>query len=292
MPSLTWFDAPSPEQVDEITDLLGGAHEVDGVAPVGEAVVLRLRPGATGSAHLLAVEGGVLVGYLHLDVAGDADGNPVAELAVRPEHRRRGVGRALVEALLERAPGVRVWAHGGHPGAVALAARLGFAKVRELLKLRRPLADLPEAVLPAHVALRAFVPGRDEEAVVRVNARAFSWHPEQGSMSVEDVRRKEAEPWFDAEGFLLAVDADDVLLGFHWTKRQSDELGEVYVVGVDPDAQGGGLGKALTLAGLSYLRGQGLRTVMLYVEADNAPALSVYTRLGFATWDSDAQYAR
>lgn len=290
---LSWFDEVSPGQVGEVTDLLDAARRVDGVAPVGEAVTLRLRPGARGSAHLLARRDGALAGYLHLDLLGDADGNRVAELAVHPDHRRRGVGTALLEAAAGRAEPLRVWAHGGVPAQESLAAKLGYRKVRELLRLRRPLgADLPEPALPPGVRLRAFEPGRDEEAVVRVNHRAFSWHPEQGAMSVEDVRRKEAEPWFDAAGFLLAVDGGDRLLGFHWTKVHPGGLGEVYVVGVDPDAQGGGLGKALTLAGLAHLRAAGLAEVMLYVEADNAPALAVYTRLGFTRWDSDAQYAR
>nr|WP_281291784.1 mycothiol synthase [Saccharothrix saharensis] len=283
----------SPEQADEVSGLLGAAQAADGVAPVGEAVILRLRPDAHGSRHLLARDGGTLVGYLHLDVFGDSDGNEVAELAVHPDHRRRGHGAALVEAVADRAKPLRVWSHGGHPGAGALAVKLGYRKVRELLRLRRPLdADLPAPVLPDGVTLRPFVPGRDEAAVVYVNHRAFSWHPEQSAMSIEDVRQKEEQPWFDPAGFLLAVDGDGRLLGFHWTKAHTAELGEVYVVGVDPDAQGGGLGKAITLAGLAHLRDAGLTEVMLYVESDNAAALAVYDRLGFTRWDSDVQYAR
>lgn len=290
---LSWFEELSPEQADEVSGLLGAAQAADGVAPVGEAVILRLRPGTPGSRHLLARDGADLVGYLHLDVFGDADGNEVAELAVHPDHRRRGIGRALVEAVAERPKPLRVWSHGGHPGAEALATGAGYRKVRELLRLRRPLgADLPRPALPEGVALRAFVPGRDEAAVVYVNHRAFAWHPEQGAMSIEDVRQKEEQPWFDPAGFLLAVDADERLLGFHWTKAHTAELGEVYVVGVDPDAQGGGLGKAITLAGLAHLRDTGLTEVMLYVESDNAAALAVYERLGFTLWDSDVQYAR
>ncbi len=290
---LTWFEELSPEQAEEVSGLLGAAEAADGVAPVGEAVVLRLRPDARGSRHLLARAGETLVGYLHLDVFGDSDGNEVAELAVHPDHRRRGHGTALVEAVADRAKPLRVWSHGGHPGAEALAAKLGYRKVRELLRLRRALdADLPRPVLPDGVTLRSFVPGRDEAAVVYVNHRAFAWHPEQGAMSIEDVRQKEEQPWFDPAGFLLAVDADGRLLGFHWTKVHTAELGEVYVVGVDPDAQGGGLGKAITLAGLAHLRDAGLAEVMLYVEADNAAALAVYNRLGFTRWDSDVQYAR
>jgi mycothiol synthase len=116
-------------------------------------------------------------------------------------------------------------------------------------------------------------------------------------MTADDVRAAEAEPWFDADGFLLAVDTDDRLLGFHWTKVHPDSgdgrpIGEVYVVGVRPDAQGGGLGRGLTMAGLHYLRARrGIDRVMLYVESDNQAALAVYAKVGFTLWDADVQYA-
>ncbi|GGP56428.1 mycothiol synthase [Saccharothrix coeruleofusca] len=291
---LTWYDELTDERAGAVSDLLAEAERADGVAPVGEAVRLRMRPGARGSAHLLArSDDGALVGYAHVDLHGDADGNKVAELAVHPAHRRRGVGTALARAVAERAEPLRVWAHGDQVAARELAAALGFRKVRELRRMRMSLeAELPAPRLPDGVRLRAFEPGRDEAAVVHVNHRAFSWHPEQGAMSVEDLQRKQEEPWFDAKGFLLAVDAEDRLLGFHWTKAHDQRLGEVYVVGVDPDAQGGGLGRALTLAGLAHLRDSGLREVMLYVESDNAPAVRVYTKLGFTVWDADVQYAQ
>lgn len=295
MAELSWFTELSDEQADEVGAVLAAAEHTDGVAPVGEHVRLRMRPGARGSAHLLARVDGVLAGYAHLDLLGDSAGNQVAELVVHPDHRKQGLGAELGEAVIAKSDSLRVWAHGGHPDAEALATKHGFRKVRELLRMRLRLdADLPTAELPEGVSLRAFVPGQDEAAVVYVNHRAFDWHPEQGAMSIEDVHHKEAEDWFDPKGFLLAVDSDGKLRGFHWTKvHDLDEpLGEVYVVGVDPDFQGGGLGKALTVAGLRYLKDQGLRQVMLYVESDNVAAVRVYTRLGFTLWDADVQYGR
>ena len=291
MAQLSWYEELTAEQAAEVGQLLEAAESTDGVAPVGEAVRLRMRPGATGSKHLLAHLDGELAGYAHVDMIGDSGGHKVAEFAVHPKFRHQGVGEALLKALPQES--LRFWAHGGHPDAEKLAEKLGFRKVRELLRMRlRVENDLPEPKLPEGITIRPFIPGKDEASVVYVNHRAFDWHPEQGSMSIEDVRAKEDEDWFDPNGFLLAFDADDRLAGFHWTKVHTPDLGEVYVVGVDPDRQGGGLGKALTLAGLRHLREQQVKEVMLYVESDNTAAVRVYTKLGFTLWDADVQYAK
>jgi mycothiol synthase len=128
---------------------------------------------------------------------------------------------------------------------------------------------------------------------VAVNAAAFASHPEQGAMDRGNLARRMAEPWFDPAGLLVAEDGSGVL-GFHWTKQHDERLGEVYVVGVSPQAQGRGLGKLLTLAGLHHLAGLGVEEVLLYVESDNGPAVAVYSRLGFAHADADThvQYRR
>ncbi|HVK24161.1 MAG TPA: mycothiol synthase [Actinokineospora sp.] len=247
-----------------------------------------------GGEHLFATADGVTVGYAHLDTLGDAFGRQVVEAFVHPDHRGAGVGTKLVRAVLDHAaPGVRLWSHGDHPAAAAIAAKAGLAKVRELLKMRLDLAGATfvEPKWPAGVRVRTFVPGQDEAALVAVNRRAFDWHPEQGALTVADVEATEQEPWFDPEGLFLAVDAADRVLGFHWTKIHPGGEGEVYVVGVDPAAQGGGLGKALTLAGLAHLVGRGLSEVILYVEGENLPALTVYRGLGFERTEAHVQYS-
>lgn len=85
------------------------------------------------------------------------------------------------------------------------------------------------------------------------------------------------------------------MLGFHWTKVQDGDLGEVYVVGVDPAEHGRGLGRLLTLVGIGHLadrlEGAAAPEVMLYVEADNAAALRTYRALGFTTDSVDTAFA-
>jgi mycothiol synthase len=290
---LSWRAGLDDAQAAEVRALAAAATEVDGTEPLGEHVLMHLTD--AGAAHLLALDGGALRGVAQLDTT-DGAGHPTAELVVHPGHRRAGLGRRIVEEVLARAGGtLDVWAHGQHPGAVALAARLGFTAVRELWQMRRSLLDrLPEPELPAGVRLRAFVPGQDDEEFLRVNNAAFSWHPEQGGWDRTQLQLREAEPWFDPAGFLLAVDSDDRLLGFHWTKVHTspEPIGEVYVLGVDPSARGMRLGAALTLAGLHHLRAQGQTRVLLYVEADNAAAVKLYSGLGFTRWQADVSYRR
>jgi mycothiol synthase len=212
------------------------------------------------------------------------------DLAVAPEARGHGIGSALAAAALAVAPPqVTAWSHADHPAAAALAQRLGFVAARALWVMARASSpiDVPDV---AGVTIRGY---RDTDAdeVVRVNAAAFAHHPEQGSMDAANLADRMAEPWFDPAGLLVA-DAGAGLLGFHWTKQHSDALGEVYVVAVDPAAQGRGLGKALTAAGLAHLEQLGVRRIILYVESDNAPAIATYTGLGFGHESTHVQYAR
>ncbi|HWM60458.1 MAG TPA: mycothiol synthase [Pseudonocardia sp.] len=279
-----------------VRELAAAAAAEDEVPPLSEHVLLHLGPqDQPPAAHLLAMDGATLVGVAHLDLDPEAGGS--AELTVHPQHRRAGLGTALAREVSARVPvgrPLRLWAHGDHPGAAALAARLGFRRVRELLQLRAQLGEPPAVPpLPDGVRIRAFRVGTDEAEFLRVNNAAFSWHPEQGGWSLADVQLREREEWFDPDGFLLAVDSADRLLGYHWTKVHPDErIGEVYVLGVDPEARGLRLGRTLTLAGLKHLYEHGLRTMMLYVESDNGAALRLYSDLGFTRWHADIVYSR
>lgn len=286
------------QEITGVLTLVEAATEADGVRPLNEHVMLHLRYGGDERAHsLLLYSGDVLAGYAHVDPTDEVEG-PSGELVIHPAHRRQGLGRALLRAVLELAGGrLRLWAHGGSPGAEALAASLGLDRVRSLWQMRRSLfAPLAGSELPEGVRLRVFVPGQDEEAWLKVNAAAFAHHPEQGSWTMDDLLRREGEPWFDPAGFFLA-EREGRLVGFHWTKIHGssghghEPLGEVYVVGVDPSQQGTGLGKALTLTGLRHLRARGLAQAMLYVDEANTAAIRLYESLGFNRWDVDVMYA-
>ncbi len=283
----------TPSQAEAVLGLLAQAAQVDGQQPVSEQGRLQLRGGPReGVSHLLLTIDGELVGYAQLEDTDPVEA-PAAELVVHPGHRGHGHGRAIGSALLAASgKRLRVWAHGGHSSARHLAQVLGLTLFRELRQMRRPLAglQLPEPALSEGVTVRTFVPGKDDAAWLAVNAAAFAHHPEQGSLTQRDLDDRKAEPWFDPAGFFLA-ERDGELIGFHWTKVHPEEgLGEVYVLGVRPGEQGGGLGKALTTIGLRHLAGLGLPTAMLYVDADNKAAVSVYERLGFTVHETDLMY--
>ncbi|OBJ37067.1 mycothiol synthase [Mycolicibacterium mucogenicum] len=290
MTELTWHTALSAADQTAIRELVAAATAADGVAPVGDQVLRELPLDRTR--HLLAHDSGAVVGYLNL--APD-----MAEAVVAVDARRRGIGSELIRAgLAAGGPATRIWAHGNLDAARATAAALGLTAVRELWQMRRSLSALPALTDVPGVRLTTY-PGPEVDAeLLRVNNAAFHWHPEQGGWTQAEVDERRGESWFDPAGLFLAYDADDLagerLLGFHWTKiHPGCGLGEVYVVGVGPDAQGRGLGALLTLAGLHYLADRlGTDgTVLLYVEADNTAAVKTYRRLGFELYSADVAYA-
>lgn len=283
------------------------AAAADGYAPFNEQSLLDLTAGRREPRLISAPTGP------GADRTGDAVvgaaivGRGELDLVVRPEFRGRGYGGAALAELL-RHPGVgdelTAWSHGDSPAARTLADRFGFEAVRTLLQLRLdPLptakdpSDLvaPPASSPAGHRLEPFRPGADDEEWVNLNARVFASHPEQGRVTSNDLAARQAEPWFDPGDFLLARDPAGRMAGYVWLKIGADtdgRVGEVYVIGVAPEAAGAGLGRALLSAGLERLRQRGCLAASLYVEADNRAALALYRSLGFTDFTIDVQYRR
>jgi mycothiol synthase len=315
-----WRRTLTAQQQRGVRELVSAATEFDGVAPVGEQVLREL--GHDRTEHLLVTDAqsgattdtaDAVVGYLNLSNLGSpGDGySGMAELVVHPQARRRGIGAAMGRAALARTNGHnQFWAHGTLEPARATASALDLVAVRELVQMRRSLRDIPEPVgtVPG-VRIRTYIGAADDDELLRVNNAAFATHPEQGGWTAADLAERRNEPWFDPEGLFLAFgdsvsDHPDRLLGFHWTKVHPDQhgLGEVYVVGVDPSAQGRGLGQALTSIGVGWLARRLVDpsvdppvlktpTVLLYVESDNVAALRAYRNLGFSSYSVDTAYA-
>lgn len=310
-----------------VAALVRAVTEADHTEPLSEDSRLALAHGEAGSVHFVWRADDAIVGYLYLSAA-DEHADRTAELCVAPQSRRHGIANALLEAALGETSGMlRVWAHGTLPGAPQFAQKAGFAAVRELRLLELSTTtdkgeprDFEPPPTPPGIELDTFRPGEDEAEWLALNARAFAHHPEQGRWTRRDLDEREAEPWFDPDGFFLAREADGApdgasdgasneqangassakgrMLGFHWTKVQPagaygpGPVGEVYVLGVGPEASGRGLGRWLTLVGLRHLAQSGQPSVILYVDGDNVRAVRLYESLGFHSRTVDTLYER
>jgi mycothiol synthase len=286
-------------------------EEVDGVPPFNEQTTLALsRHPDRYRRHFVVPLGETVIAYGGAELVGNAAD---AELAVDPAHRRKGVGHRLLEAILDWIEAditeLRVWAHGDLPAATAFATAHGFTRDRVLFQFSRdlqgfpwpsawpagigrnwPVGEAPAAQVPEGVRLRPFRVGRDEAEWLRVNRAAFATHPEQGRWTAADLAARVQEKWFDPDGLLVAED-ESGLLGFHWTKVENG-IGEVYVLGVDPRAQGTGLGRTLTLAGLAHLAAHGIQQVDLYADESNVKAVKLYRSQGFDIVRTDVQWKK
>ncbi len=282
--------------LDGVKRLLADAAEFDGYRALSDHLWLELlHRGGSGFAAVLAFDqADVLGGYAQL-AAGNMSTTVELAIASRQRAGSEELTQVLVRAALDvvAADGggqVHWWVHRPHESADQMAAAVGMIRGRRLLQLRRalPISDTTT------VATRAFVVGRDEGEWLRVNNAAFHDHPEQGGWTADTLQQREAEAWFDPAGFRLH-ERDGVLAAFCWTKIHRDTspaMGEIYVIAVDPQFHGLGLGKALTIAGLDHLAAQGLTVGMLHVDAANVAALSLYERLGFSIHHADHAYVR
>jgi len=278
------------------------ARATDGHESLGETIRWDLEHPGADSAGFLAGD----AGYAHVARSDTLSSRQwTVATAVVPEARTSRLRAVLAEHALRH-----VAAHGGGHAVLWLfgaadrddaddaddaeLVRAGLRVARELYEMRVPLPVAEAAAFPAPVTVRTFEAGRDEQAWLEVNNRAFAHHPEQGGWTRETLARRTSEPWFDPSLFLLAFDASG-LAGFNWLKLHEargtePRLGEIFVIGIDPRAQGSGLGRALALEGLHRVAARGIDTGMLFCAAENAPALALYRSLGFTVHRVDRAY--
>ena len=291
------------EDIASVSELLDAAARADGRRPLSDHLYLDLvNGGLDGFTGFLASEPGHdhPVAYAQISRGNEA---LAFELVIHPHHRYEmaTIGPELIDAALEviAAEGggrVNWWVFEPTSAHTALADAAHMTRGRTLHQMRRAL---PTGI-PVTIETRSFVPGVDDEAWLRVNNRAFAGHGEQGGWTIETFCQRQQESWFDPDGFrvLDAVDhdGDNRMAGFCWTKVHpaadtgDEELGEIYVIAVDPGFHGRGFGAQLTLAGLDHLTSQGINTAMLYVDADNTTAVTLYQRLGFTIHSTNAAY--
>jgi mycothiol synthase len=294
------------DDIAGVRELLDAAARADGRRPLSDQLYLDLvNGGLDGFAAFLASEPGHAhpVAYGQISRGNDAY---TFELVIHPHHRYEmaTIGPELIDAAIDVVASdggghVNWWVFEPTSAHTRLADAAGMQQGRVLHQMRRPLPTESEATIET----RSFVPGIDDEAWLDVNNRAFARHGEQGGWTLDTFVHRQKEPWFDPEGFRV-LDIDGRMAGFCWTKVHEgvhegvhdggssgeEPLGEIYVIAVDPDFHGRGLGRQLVLAGLDHPARRGIGTGMLYVDADNTAAVRLYEQLGFTVHSTNAAF--
>ena len=293
----------SKSQQESVLALIKAAHDFDGTPPIAEHVLLHLRHGGDKSdSHIVLEIENQVIAYAHLDTT-DLVAGPSVEAVVHPNHRGKGLGSLILkEAIKVCGDKTRIWSHGDLPAAKAIATSLKLERLWSNLLMSRSLGDIQ--LVTSKYPIRTFIPDLDNQAFLSLNNKVFANYPDQGGWSEDDLKVRLNEEWFDEKGFFVAEDKGE-LIGFCWTKIHGahthsrngedddhghDALGEIYVLAVNPDYKGQGVGRDLTITGLNYLKYQGLNNVMLYVGVENKPAFNLYKSLGFNEFGSDVMY--
>ena len=299
------LDHLSDTQQSLVLELINRTTNHDGTPPIAEHILLHLRYGGDkADSHLLVEKDNQVIGYAHLDQT-DLVAGPSAELVVDPSYRGAGVGKALLsEAIKICGENLRLWVHGEQEAAHNLASSFNFEKIRTVLQMSRPLTDIqPLPIIDKEIIIRSFLPGIDSEPWLVLNNKVFKDHPEQGGWKLSDLNHRLSEEWFDEKGFFI-VEKNKQVIASTWTKvhgahshdhdgdapHAHPAIGEIYITAVDPEYAGLGIGKALTITALNYLKYQGLADAMLYVDFDNKAALNLYNSLGFKISSKDILY--
>jgi mycothiol synthase len=286
-----------------VLDLIQRSTIFDNSPPIAEHILLHLRHGGDKSdSHLVIKDQSKVIGYAHLDQT-DLVAGPSVELVVDPDHRSFGIGKQLLSKAIEICgASLRLWVHGENLPANNLATSFNFEKIRTVLQMQKILTQIqPLPALDPKIVIRSFLPGLDSSNWLSLNNKVFKDHPEQSDWQLSDLNHRINEEWFDEKGFFIATIGDQ-LIGSTWTKihgalthdhggsHDHPAMGEIYITAVDPDHSGIGLGRALTITALNYLKYQGLTEAMLYVDFDNAKALKLYNSLGFTESGKDILY--
>jgi mycothiol synthase len=294
------LDRLAPEHLRALTDLAEAARVADGHEPLGEHKFLRLQHGDDLAVALASFDGDALTGYAHTLTYGHDNARRVScEFVVRPDARGRGLEAALLARAVEHARAqsaarVDVWSYNDHAERARLLNTLGFHAERRLLHLHRHMRETPHADAPPGATLREFIPGADESTLLTLNKRIFAAHPEQGAWTIEDLEARMAQPWFRPDD-LLILDVAGIAAGFCWLKveERGDEglVGEVYVIGVAPEARGLGGGRYLLSRGLQRLAERRVSVAAIYVDDTNTAAVGLYQACGFHYHHVDVSYS-
>ncbi|HET7473769.1 MAG TPA: GNAT family N-acetyltransferase [Candidatus Limnocylindrales bacterium] len=244
--------------------------------------------------HIFGVEPGLFGAAF---AAGGIVGVVSPELktaVVRPSHRRRGVGRRLIDLALSmeasrHRPELFMGSVPDDPGGAAFLEATGFTFHSTVWNLDLPPdRAVPDAVWPDGVVARRFDRDLDVAALPAAVNEAFVGHPTPIVMEEEMVRASLDDPnILDDDAIILEDGQTGEIVGFCLADirradgRITSDHGEISMIGVRRDRRGQGLGRQLLRAGSTYLRRAGTPNVGLAVNARNEGALGLYESEGF-----------
>jgi len=232
-----------------------------------------------------------LVGYA--DISRELEiGRVIFEGAVHPAHRRMGIGKELLVRAINHSRGigahqVHIPIPDGMHSAQKLVQKQGFVLMRHHWRLQLLVeGGLSPAQLPSGVSLQQFAPG-DEAKLTCIQNMVFSDSWGFKPNNEDEIRYRVGTRLCCLEGIVFAATGERII-GYCWTRINAEYnrcygqgRGEVYMMGVHSDWRGQGIGRGVLLAGIDYLRRQGMGEVVLNVDSENSSAYALYKRLGF-----------
>ncbi len=293
------------------------------LCPVRYAGQLRFQGKADASLSWIGYLGGQPAGVLDLLLPLlDNTGNAEIELRVAPESRRRGLGRALYAAAVERArehgrvrligqtvgtlPGGVARDPAGSEFAAAMGAKLALEEVRRRLDLSAvdvSAPTIPEAPGYSPVFWRDMPPEEYLVDIARLDSRLFADAP-SGDLVIESP---EPDPgrirdWIEsrrAHGIrayhgAVRHDATGTLVA--WTTLAFEptvpDHAWQWATVVDPDHRGRRLGLRVKLSNLRRVldREPALRVIDTWNAAVNAHMIAVNEAMGFRPVDGWNQW--
>ena len=224
-------------------------------------------------------------------------------VVVRPERRRQGIGRSLIELAIEMErdrgrPEVILGRLPHDEDERAFLEATGFALHSVLWDLELPgPAEVPEPVWPIGHRARTFESPGDTGPWVALFNAAFADHATPLQLDESFIAAGLDDPAIDDADTLLIEDTGGELVGFCATAPERHDgvvgtRGEIWTVGVRPDRQGHGLGRQLLRWGVHRLRSLDIGQIHLSVNGRNEGALHLYESEGFVRIRTRERWAR
>lgn len=294
------------EDFDKLVQLEAEVQEIEQtcclISPFDLIEIVGTPNHSSESNLFIAERAGEIVGCA--DVRPELNiGRVVLRWLLHPKHRRRGLVAKLVDRAICRTRELGIMTIHVNISQDSLMAKqlitkMGFTFIRRFLELRLDLSEtqLPE-ISKIDPRYRPLQPGEGER-LTQLQNHSFTSSWGYNANTVEEIIYRISLPNCSPEDIILAFDSDKPI-GYCWTrinfwknKAPGEGTGRIYMLGMDPDYRGGGLGRQLLLVGLSYLKSKGLRVVELTVDGENKVACALYKSVGFKLWTSSLWYEK